>query len=1067
MPGVFLNFRSADAGSYAAALLDEVLRSLFGDDLVFRSSRSIPAGAQFDEVLLEAAENCDVMLSLVGPDWLTAGGETPYLEREDDWVRREITIALGRGIPVIPVLLTDAKRPGRDQLPGDMADLADRQAVYLRHRHLGPDLAHLLGELVNVAPQLAVAGMFAESTALPELVLPSVLLRAEYAVVPFGGRQRELADLTAWCVDSARLSAYLMTGPAGQGKTRLALHLSALVRKQGWLAGVLTADVGTERLTRLARISVPLLLVVDYAEAQAPILVQLAERFTRRKGAAPVRLLLLARAAGEWQATLHESADDRVAGLFVGAVERSLPPLTAKVADRHAEFVRALRALAPHVEGDPDLVDLPPDMDTGRYERALDLHAAALAMLLDQRSDGHSSDPASSPILRVLHHERRYWRRTSPVYHLYARSMKELSAAVAVATMYGAATAAEAKSLLGSVLDGGDEAAGTYLRWLQALYPGPMVLNPLRPDRLGEDHVAAVLADEPRVATVPAVTVDDARLRQALTVLGRAAPRHGGVTEVLAEIARPAPGRFADVAIRVATQLEDPRALVGTLEAAVAEAGDHGLTELVRSKLPDDTVALARLAVLVNETALQAHLRLPDRDPAYTAHLFTGLTRSLRQQGRYAEALEANTECAEIYRRLAKTERDTYLPNFVLAMQMRSVCLNDVGQYQEALEAAEVAVAGFRELAADRTDAYQPELANALNAMSNRLRALDRHWEAVRAAAEAVDLYLHLTDADRLRPDLARALNGLAVHLCAVNEFDQAVDVFTDAIVLRRQLAEHNPDAYLRDLASSLNNCAILLDDIGREAEAVILLEEAVDIYRRLADHQPRVFVPDLAMALGNYGLGCSAVGRLDEGLEASTESVELYRSLAEQQPALYADDLAMALNNSANRLAGLGRYEEALADVSESVRIRRALPGSLKGLVASLNNLGIRLRQLNRHEEAVVAAREAVEVCRQLNDAVRLADALNGLALAEARIGDREASERAADEAVQLVRPMYVAQPRAQRRRLASVLVNLAEVTAREAPAVRELLDEAEKLCDPGSDAGLLERIHQLYRRT
>ena len=103
----------------------------------------------------------------------------------------------------------------------------------------------------------------------------------------------------------------------------------------------------------------------------------------------------------------------------------------------------------------------------------------------------------------------------------------------------------------------------------------------------------------------------------------------------------------------------------------------------------------------------------------------------------------------------------------------------------------------------------------------------------------------------------------------------------------------------------------------------------------------------------------------------------------------------------------------------------------------------------------AVVAAREAVEVCRQSNDSVRLADALNGLAL-----------ERAADEAVQLVRPMYAAQPRAQRRRLASVLINLAEVTAREAPAVQELLDEAEKLCDPDSDAGLLERIRLLLDR-
>jgi len=420
MPGVFLNFRSADAGSYAAVLLDEVLSPLFGADMVFRSSRSIPAGARFDQVLLVGVDTCDAMLCLIGPDWLSAcdAEGNRLLDCPDDWVRREIAIAMRRGIPVIPVLLTDAQRPAQADLPVEISGLADRQAVYLRHRHIGPDLAHLLGELVRVAPGLAVAGMFASATSLPETYVPSMLLRPEYAVVPFSGRQAEVADLTRWSTDDSTLAARLITGPAGQGKTRLALRLCELMRAQGWLAGTVSEDSGSEVFTRIARIQTPLLLVVDYAEAQTGSLVALAKVFTRRSVDARVRLLLLARSVGEWLQELHDHSDDRVAGLFLGAVEQQLVPLARGVADRHAEFVRALSAMASRLDRLMEHIDPPPGIDTNRFERALDIHAAALAGLLDESAQGEGSDPRWDPVARVLHHERRYWRRTTTVYEL-------------------------------------------------------------------------------------------------------------------------------------------------------------------------------------------------------------------------------------------------------------------------------------------------------------------------------------------------------------------------------------------------------------------------------------------------------------------------------------------------------------------------------------------------------------------------------------------------------------------------------------------------------------------------
>lgn len=53
----------------------------------------------------------------------------------------------------------------------------------------------------------------------------SALLRADAELVDFFGRDRERRDLHAWCDGPAGRAAWLVTGPGGQGKTRLARQL--------------------------------------------------------------------------------------------------------------------------------------------------------------------------------------------------------------------------------------------------------------------------------------------------------------------------------------------------------------------------------------------------------------------------------------------------------------------------------------------------------------------------------------------------------------------------------------------------------------------------------------------------------------------------------------------------------------------------------------------------------------------------------------------------------------------------------------------------------------------------
>jgi hypothetical protein len=1087
--GVFLSFRSADAGSYAAVLLDEALAAVFEPHLVFRSSRAIPAGHRFDEVLKKELADCDVLLALIGPDWLSAadGSGTRMLDRDDDWVRREIATALQRDISVIPVLLTDARRPEAHDLPDDIAALADRQAVHLRHRHFASDFSHLLSELLRVSPSLAIARIFAPPATLPDAYVPSMLLRPEYGVVPFAGRAAEMTGLLQWLDGDERIGVRLVTAPAGQGKTRLALRLCERARERDWLAGILADDVPVDVLGRVARIRQPILLVVDYAEGHTKALARIIAKCRQRQpDDPPVRLLLLARSAGEWQQELNQHRDDHIVALFMSAVEERLAALAPRVADRQAEFVRAAAALAAVRGDEAELVAIPPDLESDRYERALDIHAAALAGLLDAQAEHEGresgSDPQLDPIARVLHHERRYWRLTTSIHELVDPAWRRLDAVVAIGTLYGPETVAAALKLLRTVSAFAEERPDVvrrYVNWSRELYPGPGVLNGLQPDRLGEDHAAAVLADDPALVLDALPIVADAQLRRALTVLGRGAPRHEAIRPLFAGIADAATDRFIALAIEVAPRLEDPRPLGAVLRDTLTANPSSDRVDWVLERLPDTTVALAEVAAAANHLALEAHLRLPDRDPTTTAYLLNKHARRLRQLGQRHEALALITAAVEIEAGLgADVEGDggstAVRPSLVGALHIRSVCLSDVGQHAESLTVGEQAVEGYRALASDHPDAYIAELANSLSALSNRYKAVGRHTDAARAAGEASEHYFRLWDdgkAALVMPDLARSLNNQAVHVNRIGDHRKALDLVDGAIDLRRRLADHNPDTYLPDLASSLNNRANILDDLGLDEAAAPAIAETVEIYRRLADQRPEAYEPDLAMALNNYAVNAAALGHAEPALAASTESAAIYGRLAEADPATYLSDFAMALSTKALRLGRVGRPEAALETLKEAVRIRAALVAEgneevLPGLATSLANLAIRFRAVGRHPEAHDASRQAVQLWREVVEQepgyrTALAEALNGLSIGAVQQRDLTGGRAAAAEAVDLYRRIRADHADLYPRQFANSLVNLARTYTDDDPGTaRTLLSGARDVCH---DADLVQEIDRL----
>ena len=148
MAGIFIGYRRDDSAGHARALFDR-LRAHFGADLVFMDVTDIEPGMDFTEVLDKAIGSCDVLLAVIGREWLTATDTSGSrrLDNQHDFVRLEMTTALRRKIPVIPVLVQNAVMPSASLLPAEIAALATRQSVELRDTRWDADVMDLIKAL--------------------------------------------------------------------------------------------------------------------------------------------------------------------------------------------------------------------------------------------------------------------------------------------------------------------------------------------------------------------------------------------------------------------------------------------------------------------------------------------------------------------------------------------------------------------------------------------------------------------------------------------------------------------------------------------------------------------------------------------------------------------------------------------------------------------------------------------------------------------------------------------------------------------------------------------------------
>jgi len=144
---VFINYRREETAGEARALFSDLVAA-FGKDSVFMDVDTIALGRDFRDVIREKVETCDLMLALIGREWVeVATSKGRRIDDPNDFVRLEIEAALKRNIPVTPVLVQGAHMPIADQLPEGLKDFAYRNGFELSHSRWQSDVQEMIKRL--------------------------------------------------------------------------------------------------------------------------------------------------------------------------------------------------------------------------------------------------------------------------------------------------------------------------------------------------------------------------------------------------------------------------------------------------------------------------------------------------------------------------------------------------------------------------------------------------------------------------------------------------------------------------------------------------------------------------------------------------------------------------------------------------------------------------------------------------------------------------------------------------------------------------------------------------------
>ena len=149
--GIFVSYRRDDS-KHAAGRLTEHLRRYYDDSQLFVDVISIEPGLNFKKVIKEKVNACDVLLAVIGANWLSILDSNGHrrIDNSKDFIRLELEAALERGVRIIPVLVDGANIPIEGELPVSLRPITELNSLVLTHERFGTDVELLVKTLFKL-----------------------------------------------------------------------------------------------------------------------------------------------------------------------------------------------------------------------------------------------------------------------------------------------------------------------------------------------------------------------------------------------------------------------------------------------------------------------------------------------------------------------------------------------------------------------------------------------------------------------------------------------------------------------------------------------------------------------------------------------------------------------------------------------------------------------------------------------------------------------------------------------------------------------------------------------------
>jgi hypothetical protein len=143
--GIFISYRRDGSSTFSSILYYELCK-YFSAETIFKDAVTLKPGTDFKKEIEQALDRSSILVALLDRNWARLKNDKGELRlfQEDDFVCREISVALEKGIEIIPVLFENGQMPQANELPVAIQALCSKQAFTIHVDAAMEDIAELI-----------------------------------------------------------------------------------------------------------------------------------------------------------------------------------------------------------------------------------------------------------------------------------------------------------------------------------------------------------------------------------------------------------------------------------------------------------------------------------------------------------------------------------------------------------------------------------------------------------------------------------------------------------------------------------------------------------------------------------------------------------------------------------------------------------------------------------------------------------------------------------------------------------------------------------------------------------